>query len=148
MKFRLADRHDERFAPDFTPLIPCALLVIVFFMLTFFYDRDNTLQRRRLPGGELARPVAEAATRPVVLQLTAQDTVIVGGDEVPLPVVKVLLDRERLALGDAKSRRGSLPAVLICAGANAPTGKVQELILIAQQAGFERITLRAPEESK
>ena len=146
MKFRLTDRADERLALNFTPLIPCALLVIVFFMLTFRAARDDATQRRRLPGGELARPVAEASVRPVVLQLTGTDTVIVGGDEVPMSVAKLLLDRERSAIGERKTREEFAPSVVIRADANAPAGKVQELVLIAQQAGFERIILREKEE--
>ena len=140
MNFRLTDHADRRL--DFTPLIPCVLVVIVFFLLTFHDARDNAIQRSRLPGGELVRPTAEAALRSVVLQLTGQDTVIVGGEEMPLTVVKLLLDRERSA-----GREGSPSAVVIRADANTPTGKVQELILIAQQAGFERILLRGQEET-
>jgi biopolymer transport protein ExbD len=141
VNFRLTDHAHRRL--DFTPWIPCALVVIVFFLLTFHDARDNAIQRSRLPGGELARPTAEATSRSVVMQLTGQDTVIVGGEEVPLSVVKLLLDRERSAAPD-----GSSPAALIRADANTPTGKVQELILIAQQAGFERILLRAQEETR
>jgi len=145
VKFRLNDHAEPPISLKFAILIPCALSAIVFFMLTFHDARDDALQRGRLPGGgELARPLAEASSRSVSVQLTGNDTVIVGADEVPLQVAKLLLERERSAIREKKICLA--PSVVIFADSNMPTGKVQELILIAQQAGFERILLEEREK--
>lgn len=145
MKF-LSDHAHQKLSFDLTPLIPYALAVVIFVMFTFHNPSGSVppASRRKLPG-ELARPVWETPLRPVVLQLTDKNTVIVGGDEVSMPAVKPLLARERSAQG-CQYPWPVHPCGDHRAGPNAPAGKVQELILIAQQTGFQRFILRAKEE--
>lgn len=141
-------RIDERkkISFDITPMIDCTFQLVIFFMLTLNYSQQDLDDRIKLPGSELAKPVDVMPETSIVLQLTRQNTILVAGDEMPVSGLKNLLSRERKAIEATPRRKLADAVVVIRADQNSETGKVQQIIKIAQDNGFERFVLRAKED--
>jgi len=130
---------------DMTPMIDCTFQLVIFFMLTLNYSMEEQDERIKLPSSELAKPVEAMAETNIMLQLTKEGTVLVGGDEVPVPGLRSVLDRERQALVSRKGGNVRDATIVIRGDAAVPTGTVQEVIQMAQKAQFEKFVLRARE---
>lgn len=130
---------------DMTPMIDCTFQLVIFFMLTLNFSSDTQNELIRLPASELAKPADQPLKSPITLQLTDKNTVILGTDELPIDRLSGALQREKEVL--AKEGKGASDAtIIIRADAFAKTGKVQEIIEIAQKLKFEKFVLRAKEE--
>jgi len=143
MKFRT--RYSPSCDPDMTPMIDITFQLVIFFMLTLNFAQLDQSERIKLPTSDLAKPADSPLETPILLQLTDQNTVLVGGDEVPVRQVRSLLERERDAIRASRHRSLENAVVIIRADRQAQTGKVQEIIQAAQEARFERFILRARE---
>jgi len=131
---------------DMTPMIDMTFQLIAFFMvLVNFADADQN-ERIRLPSSELAKPPDRPFESPITLQLTNRGTVLFAGEEVPVLGLKPLLLRERQMLEARQDRSASQATIIIRADREAKTGKVQELIKICQETGFEKFALRAKQQ--
>ncbi len=143
---RFASRRDvARGKADMTPMIDMTFQLIAFFMVIVNFSEGDRNERIRLPISELAKPPDAPAKSPITLHLTDAGTVIFGPDEVSIPGIRQLLEREQRFL----RARGDDPraATIIIRGDRAArTGQVQELIRVCQQVGFERFVLRARQE--
>jgi biopolymer transport protein ExbD len=137
---------DERLSFDMTPMIDCTFQLVIFFMLTLNYAAQDLDDRIKLPSSELAKPVEVIPETSIVVQLTDKNTVLVGGDELPLSGLKPLLARERAALETSTRRKTSDSVIVIRADRYSVTGRVQQVIKVAQETGFEKFVLRAKEE--
>ena len=140
-------RDDERAEGDLTPMIDMTFQLIAFFMVLVNFSEAEQNERIKLPSSLLAKPPEVAAENPLTLQLTADGTVIFGGQEVPYRELPQLLKRERnymVALGQDPSTT----TVIIRADANAKAGVVQELIKMCQEEQFEKFALRAKQEER
>lgn len=134
---------------DMTPMIDLTFQLIAFFMVVVSFSEANQDERIKLPSSELAKPPDTPLEIPITLQLTSGETerVIFGSHEVaigeirPLLLVEMQLLRRR---GDASAREAT---VIIRADRLAKTGRVQELIKICQEVGFEKFALRAMYEA-
>lgn len=147
MKIKNHIDTNSRLCFDMTPMIDCTFQLVIFFMLTLNYAQENQDERIKLPGSELAKPSQTVLDSSVTLQLTQENTVIVGGDEVDISELKKLLQRERqLILANTTKKRKQESTIIIRADRSAQTGKVQEIIQLCQQTGFERFVLRAKDE--
>lgn len=137
----------ETVSPDMTPMIDVTFQLIIFFMLTINFVTEDQSERIKLPESELAKPPETPWESPIVLQLTdaKPPTVIVGGDEVELAAVKVILEREKARLREM-NRSPAKATIIIRADRFAYTGTVQKLIKQCQDLGFERFVLRAREK--
>ncbi|HOM16231.1 MAG TPA: biopolymer transporter ExbD [Thermoguttaceae bacterium] len=138
--------ESETCNPDMTPMIDVTFQLIIFFMLTLNFVTEDQSERIKLPESELAKPPESPWESPIILQLTdtKPPTVIVGGDEVALRSVKVVLEREKARLREMNKSVGKA-TVIIRADRQAHTGTVQRLIKECQDLGFERFVLRARE---
>jgi biopolymer transport protein ExbD len=131
---------------DLTPMIDMTFQLIAFFMVLVNFTEADQNERIQLPTSELAKPSETAFEYPIFIQLTNADTVILGGQEVPLSGLKPYMIRE----GEFLRLRNKSPddaTVIIRADANAATGTVQEVIQVCQESKFEKFALRAKEEN-
>lgn len=130
---------------DMTPMIDCTFQLVIFFMLTLNYSMEEQDERIKLPSSELAKPMEAMAETNIMLQMTKNGMVLIGGDEVPIQGLRPLLDRERQVIVARKGGNLREATIVIRGDAGVATGKVQEVIQIAQKAQFEKFVLRAQE---
>jgi biopolymer transport protein ExbD len=132
---------------DSTSMIDMTFQLVAFFMIALNFNEGEQNERISLPGSVLARPAETPLPFPIIMHLTKEGTVIMGGDEIPLSSVKRYLQRETDALRMQK-RETSEATVIIRGDRDARTGKVQELIKICQESKYEKFALRAREDTK
>jgi len=141
---RYRKRKSAAFAEgDMTPMIDMTFQLIAFFMVLINFSEADQNERIKLPTSELAKPADKPMVSPITLQLTEKGTVLLAGEEVTVPNVRSLLVRESQLLdtpGEA--------TIIIRADRKAKTGRVQELIKICQETGFEKFALRAKQSEK
>jgi len=85
------------------------------------------------PLSELAKPSASLLKTAIMVQVTDQGTVIMGGDEVQIPGFAAILRREKAAILADKSKSLADATILIRADKFTQTGKVQEVIKAAKR---------------
>jgi biopolymer transport protein ExbD len=135
--------------PDMTPMIDIVFQLIAFFMVVINFSAVNADERIKLPVSALARPAETPPEEPLALNLDARGLVLYNGQEIPLerfgPYLqneKQLAEYRRQAAGADKLRT----TVIIRAGRDIPFGRVQQLIEMCQDQGFETYSLRAKQE--
>ncbi|MBN2476103.1 MAG: biopolymer transporter ExbD [Pirellulales bacterium] len=131
---------------DMTPMIDMTFQLIAFFMVLVNFSEADQNQRIRLPSSELAKPPDGPVQSPITLQLTDKGTIIFGPDETTLAGLRPLLARERTVIDNTPGRSTAEATVIIRADRNAQTGRVQEVIGVCQDVGFEKFALRAKQE--
>lgn len=140
---------------DMTPMIDMVFQLIAFFMIVTNFEQTQADERVKLPADKLARPPKVAREQEVVLNVGFQrnlqgekvnpDPVIFYGDE-PIRVLDYLprLKREytlaEKQYGEAKAKDIT---IVIRADADVPTGLIQELIKMGQEAKFTKFALKA-----
>jgi len=128
-----------------TPMIDMTFQLIAFFMILINFDASEQDERIQLPASTLAKPPEAPLETPITLQLTRQGEVIAGGQlYAEAAALRPLLNNERNVLR-LKNRSEKDATIIIRADRNTPTGKVQDLIKLCQEMGFEKFTLRAKE---
>jgi biopolymer transport protein ExbD len=131
--------------PDMTPMIDMTFQLVAFFMIVINFTAADQDQRIQLPSSQLAKPPEVPFDQPLTLQLTDDGNVLFQGDVVPVSGLRPYLTRE-VQVMERLRRNKSNTTVIIRADRNARAGKVQELIRICQDVGFERFALRARHE--
>ncbi len=131
---------------DMTPMIDMTFQLIAFFMVLINFAEADQNERIKLPESQLAKPAEKPPTSPLTLQLMENGTVILGTEQVPLGNVRRLLVRESQLL-EARGQKPSDATIIIRGDRNAKTGRVQELIKVCQDTGFETFALRAKQIS-
>ena len=134
--------------PDMTPMIDVTFQLVIFFMLTLNFAQFDQNERIKLPSSELAKPSASPFKTAIMVQVTDQGTVIMGGDEVQIPAFSAILRREKAAILADKSKSLADATILIRADKFTQTGKIQEVIKTAQENQFEKFVLRARSERR
>ncbi len=140
---------------DMTPMIDMVFQLIAFFMIVTNFEQTQADERVKLPADKLARPPKVAREQEVVLNVGFQrnlqgekinpDPVIFYGDD-PIRVLDYLprLKREytlsEKQYGEAKAKDIT---IVIRADADVPTGLIQELIKMGQEANFTKFALKA-----
>ena len=131
---------------DMTPMIDMTFQLIAFFMvLVNFTDADQN-ELIKLPSSELAKPPDTPLVSPITIQLTSDDYVIMGADRYPMERLRDALLREKQEIDRDRSSREA--TIVIRADREAKTGKVQEVIKICQDTGFDKFALRAKQQEK
>lgn len=127
---------------DMTPMIDVTFQLIAFFMFVLNFSEVDQDQRINLPSSELAKPADAPYEAPLTIQLTGNNTVLFAGDEMTLDGLQAALRREAEIIKHHPKKKTSDVTVIIRADKNAKTGKVQELIQMAQKAEFDNFALR------
>jgi len=131
---------------DMTPMIDMTFQLIAFFMVLVNFSEADQNQRIKLPSSELAKPPEGPMESPITLQLTDKDTVIFGPDEMTLEGLRPKLLHERQLIEATPDRSLAKATIIIRADRYAKTGRVQEVIQVCQDAGFEKFALRARQQ--
>jgi biopolymer transport protein ExbD len=140
---RLTKPHKTIIAEmDMTPMIDVTFQLIAFFMFVLNFSEVDQDQRVNLPSSELAKPADAPYEFPLTIQLTGTNTVLFAGDEMTLDGLQAALRREAEIIKHHPTKKTSDVTVIIRADKNAKTGKVQELIQMAQKAEFDNFALR------
>ena len=132
---------------DMTPMIDMTFQLIAFFMVLINFAEGDQDQRIKLPSSELAKPPDAPVEAPLILQLTEQGTVLMGGDRVPIADMTRHL-RTEAEIIKRQEKRPADASVIIRADRGTKTGMVQELIKKCQEQGFEKFSLRAKQEAQ
>jgi biopolymer transport protein ExbD len=133
--------------PDMTPMIDMTFQLIAFFMVLLNFGEGEQDQRIKLPTSNLAKPPDAASEYPIVIQLTDKNTVLLGGEELPITGLLAPLSRERRVLQERQMNPADA-TVFIRADRDAQTGVVQEVIAQCQSLNFEKFALRAKNEER
>jgi biopolymer transport protein ExbD len=89
-----------------------------------------------------------AYEEPITLQLTSNETIIFGGDELTRDELASALRREAQIIKAHPEKKVEDVTVIIRADRLAETGKVQELIQLAQEAEFDTFALRGKQSDR
>lgn len=142
-------RLGKKMAPaaeaDLTPMIDMTFQLIAFFMVLINFSQSEQNDKVKLPTSELAKPVDTPIEHPIIVHLTSEDSVVIGGDSVALEALRSRLQPEIAIL----KLEGKTPAdanVIIRSHRTAPGGRVQDLINKCQDLGFEKFALRVKEQ--
>jgi len=150
---RYANRKGAEFAEgDMTPMIDMTFQLIAFFMVLISFSEADQNQLIKLPSSELAKPPDGPLELPITLQLTEktedrEEMVIFGPKMTPLESLKNELLVEWNLL-KASGRNPADATIIIRAHLNAQTGKVQRMIQVCQELGFEKFALRAKQQER
>lgn len=130
---------------DLTPMIDMVFQLLAFFMVLINFSQSEQNDRIQLPDSQLAKPIEEKLEFPIVMHLTLEGTVIIGGDEVSIEGLRPLLNREIEVL-KLQKKAASEANVIIRGHRDVAGGRMQDLIERCQSVGLERFALRVKED--
>ncbi len=143
-------RPQETVAADMTPMIDMTFQLIAFFMVLVNFSEADQNQAISLPSSELAKAPDLPPESPITLQVMENGDVIFAANiarDSDLKDLKSMLQNEKNAqLSVGKNPKKS--NVIIRGDRKAKTGRVQQVVGVAQQEGFENFVLRAKEVAK
>jgi len=145
---RLRSRRIFRSETDMTPILDMTFQLTFFFMLTLNFSSDIQSDLIRLPPSEIARPAEGALETAITVQALSTGLVLFGGDQMAVGALRGPLQRERDVIRNVLGRNVKNVTVIIRADHSVPAGKVQEILQICQEMGFERFVLRARQVSR
>jgi biopolymer transport protein ExbD len=136
--------HTYSCTPDMTPMLDLTFQLTFFFMLTLNFSTDIQSELIHLPSSEIAKPSEGALETPITLQILASGLVLFGGDQMAVGSLRTPLQREYNVLKSLFGKKKVSDAtIVIRADHDVAMGKVQEVIHICQDVGFEKYALRA-----
>lgn len=142
---RIRNRTSPPAEADLTPMIDMTFQLIAFFMVLINFSQSEQNDKVILPTSELAKPVDAPIEFPIIVHLTRDGSVVIGGDEVSLDSLRSRLGPE-LSLLTLKGKTAADANIIIRGHQTVPGGRVQELIKRCQELGFEKFALRVKEE--
>ncbi len=131
--------------PDLTPMIDMTFQLIAFFMVLINFSQSEQNDKVVLPTSELAKPVDAPIEHPIIVHLTRDGSVVIGGDEVSIDALRSRLGPE-LSLLTLQGKTAADANIIVRGHQTVPGGRVQELIKRCQELGFEKFALRVKEE--
>lgn len=140
-----ARKSDLTAEGDMTPMIDMTFQLIAFLMVMINFTEADQNAAVKLPLSELAKPADKPLESPITLHVLADGKIILAGQTVFPEGLKALLGREGEALR-AQSKSEKDATIIIRAHQDCPTGKVQEVVKVCQEAKFEKFALRAQED--
>ena len=144
---KIKSHNQAKAEADLTPMIDMVFQLIAFFMVLINFSQSEQNDRVQLPDSELARPAEDKLDFPIVLHLTGEGTVVVGGDEFAIESIRVPLSREITVLSLEKKTAADAN-IVIRGHRDVAGGRVQDLIERCQDMGFEKFALRVKEDPK
>jgi biopolymer transport protein ExbD len=145
---RFQRRKTYRSEPDMTPMLDMTFQLTFFFMLTLNFSSDIQSDLIRLPVSEIARPAEAALETAITVQTLSTGLVLFGGDQMAVGALRGPLQRERDVIHNVLGRNVKNVTVIIRADRTVPAGKVQEVVQVCQEIGFERFVFRARQVSR
>ncbi len=142
---RLSKPHRPPAEADLTPMIDMTFQLIAFFMVLINFSQSEQNDKVVLPTSELAKPVDAPIEFPIIVHLTRDGTVVIGGDEISLEALRSRMAPE-LALLKLEGKTAGDANIIIRGHQTVPGGRVQDLINRCQDLGFEKFALRVKEE--
>lgn len=137
---------------DMTPMIDIVFQLIAFFMVITNFEQTQADERIKLPRNALAKPAEVKNENELVLNVgyvrdqTGEEqsgpVIFYAGEEIPALNLGPVLQRER-RIFESLGVEPSQVTVEIRADAEVPTGLVQEIIKLSQEAEFEKFGLKA-----
>ncbi len=138
---------------DMTPMIDIVFQLIAFFMVITNFEQTQADERVKLPRDVLAKPPEVRPESELVVnvgflrdatgkKLDPQPFVFWAGENLRVGQMPAKFQQES-RLYRAKDKEPAEVTVAIRADAEVPTGVVQELMKMAQEAGFEKFVLKA-----
>jgi len=142
---RIKNKTTPLVEADLTPMIDMTFQLIAFFMVLINFSQSEQNDKVKLPTSELVKPVDAPIEFPIIVHLTSEDAVVIGGDKIQLEALRTRLSPEITLLGlDGKTAADA--NIIIRAHTTTPGGRVQDLINRCQDIGFEKFNLRVKEE--
>lgn len=142
-------RIDRAVAPaaeaDLTPMIDMTFQLIAFFMVLINFSQSEQNEKVVLPTSELAKPVDAPIEFPIIVHMTSTGTVVIGGNEISLEMLRSRLAPE-LSLLKLQNKTARDANIIIRGHRSVAGGRVQDLISKCQELGFEKFALRVKEE--
>ncbi|MFN3193402.1 MAG: ExbD/TolR family protein [Aureliella sp.] len=142
---RIGKKADGPAEADLTPMIDMTFQLIAFFMVLINFSQSEQNDKVTLPTSELAKPVDTPLEFPIIVHLTSDDAVVIGGDEVAIEAMASRLQPE-ISLLKLENKTAADANIIIRSHQTAPGGRVQDLISKCQELGFENFALRVKEE--
>jgi biopolymer transport protein ExbD len=131
---------------DMTPMIDMTFQLIAFFMILINFDAGEQDERIQLPISVLAKPPDNPLRTPITIQLTRDGQPVVGGQVyADIASIRPILENEKYVLLQQPKGSEKDATIVIRAHRDLETGKVQNVIQLCQEIGFEKFTLRAKE---
>ena len=141
---------------DMTPMIDVVFQLITFFMLISNFEQTQADERVKLPRNELAKPpevrreneltVNVGYVRSKTGAIESGPWVFYVGENIPVSEFGDELKRESRNYKETGKDPKEV-TVVIRADADVPTGLVQQLIKLSQEAGFEKFALKARQQA-
>lgn len=142
---RVPSKRNDVTEPDMTPMIDMVFNLIAFFMVLINFSQTEANDRVVLPKSVLVKPPEEVLEFPIVLHVTQDGEVILGGESFTADTLRIGLNRE-LAVIRATGKEPADANVIIRAHKDTAAGDVQEVIRVAQEQQLERFALRVKED--
>lgn len=140
---RMLSQRYYRSETDMTPILDMTFQLTFFFMLTLNFSSDIQSDLIRLPASDIAKPAEGHLESSITIQTLASGLVLFGGDQMAIGALRAPLVRERRTMRKLLGRSVKEITVIMRADRDVPAGKVQEVLRICQELGFERFVLRA-----
>jgi biopolymer transport protein ExbD len=150
MKFKPSEPANAEV--DMTPMIDIVFQLIAFFMVAINFEQAQADERVKLPRDQLAKPADVKRDNELVLNVgylrnkagepTSEALVFYAADKIPVLSFGPKLQLEKTVFKDSGIDPGEV-TVIIRADADLPTGLVQHVIKMAQEASFEKFAVKA-----
>lgn len=144
---KLGKKRPPAAEADLTPMIDMTFQLIAFFMVLINFSQSEQNDKVTLPTSELAKPVEAPIDFPIIVHLTSEDAVVIGGDKIALESIASRLLPE-ISLLKLENKTAGDATIIIRCHKDAPGGRVQDLINRCQESdlGFRNFALRVKEE--
>lgn len=142
---RISSQVQKAAEADLTPMIDMTFQLIAFFMVLINFSQSEQNDRVVLPTSELAKPVDTPPEFPIIVHLTRDDTVVIGGDTVAIETIRTRMSPE-ISMLKLQGKTAADASIIIRGHQATPGGRVQDLINRCQDLGFEKFALRVKEQ--
>ena len=150
MKFKPAESANAEV--DMTPMIDIVFQLIAFFMVAINFEQAQADERVKLPRDRLAKPAEVKRDSELVVNVgyrrnkagerTSDAIVFYASGDVPVMSFGPKLQVEKQVFADTGVDPKEV-TVILRADAEVPTGLVQHLIKMSQEAGLEKFAVKA-----
>lgn len=146
---KIKKKKREMLEGDLTPMIDMTFQLIAFFMVLINFTQADQNKKIQLPQSELAKPPEVPFENAITLQMYQDGLAYFDGNDYTLDALRQRLVVEKQIADDFKTDAGGAKGVtvIIRGDGRVATGKVQEMIKLCQDVGFEKFALRAKEEA-